>query len=181
MGTKALLTAEQFAQMKMGETEDFELVEGELIPLASGTPLHAWTRDELCVELKTYLRRNPIGLSFAEMDCTLLDETVRRPDFAVFLHKSGRRVSMRDIPISWAPDIAIEVLSPSESALDVSRKVHDYLSAGCCEVWNVDRDNHEVIIRTRTSIMIFQNDDSIESPLLPGFRLPLEKLFASPE
>ena len=45
MSTKAVMTVEQFARMSTAETEDYELVEGELIPLSSGTPLHAKIRD----------------------------------------------------------------------------------------------------------------------------------------
>ena len=45
MSTKTLMTVEQFAQRNTADTEDFELVEGELIPLSSGTPLHSEIRD----------------------------------------------------------------------------------------------------------------------------------------
>lgn len=47
MSTTALITAEQFAQMHFAETEDYELVQGELIPLSSGTPKHAKIRNRL--------------------------------------------------------------------------------------------------------------------------------------
>ena len=44
MSTTTLMTVEEFARMSTPETVDFELVEGELIPLSSGTPLHAKPR-----------------------------------------------------------------------------------------------------------------------------------------
>ena len=47
MSTKTLTTVEQFAQMRTGDTEDYELVDGELIPLSSGTPRHNLIRDLL--------------------------------------------------------------------------------------------------------------------------------------
>ena len=61
MGTKALITVEQFAQMHCADTEDYELVEGELIPLSSGTFRHNKIRDLLCHLLWIYLKGNPIG------------------------------------------------------------------------------------------------------------------------
>jgi len=63
MSTTTLMTAEQFAQMHTGETEDYELVEGELIPLSSATPLHAEVRGQLEHRLRTYFERSPIGTS----------------------------------------------------------------------------------------------------------------------
>ena len=73
------MTVEQFAQMHTAETEDYELVEGELIPLWSGTPKHCLVRDLVANLLWTYLRANPVGRSIAEVDCRIADGTVRRP------------------------------------------------------------------------------------------------------
>ena len=61
MSTKAVMTVEQFAQLKTADTEDFELVEGELIPLSSGTPLHAIIRGRVERLVENYFERNPIG------------------------------------------------------------------------------------------------------------------------
>ena len=57
MSTKILMTVEQFAQMNTADTEDFELVDGELIPLFSGTPLHGEVRDLTGDMLRSYFRR----------------------------------------------------------------------------------------------------------------------------
>ena len=178
--TKALLTADQFAQLKTGELENYELVEGELIPLPSGTGSHAWTRDELAFLLRSYFRRNSIGLLLAEMDCRLGDDTIRRPDIAVFLNRKAQSVPMDVVPIPRAPDIAIEVLSPSEGAVDVNRKVREYIAAGCSEVWVVDQVNDEILVWTKGSVRVVNGDESLETPLLPGFEVHLNELFVKP-
>ena len=74
------MTVEQFAQMQTGETEDYELVEGELLPLSSGTYGHAKILCYILTELVLFLRRYPIAEALAEMDCRLSGHTVRRPD-----------------------------------------------------------------------------------------------------
>ena len=169
MSTTTLITAEQFAHMHTPETEDYELVEGDLIPLSSATPLHAKVRDQLGDLLRSYFRRNPIGEVFAEIDCRLTDYTVRRPDLSIFLGERSKQLDLNRIPVPFAPDIAVEVLSPSEIAIDVNRKVLDYLAAGSREVWVFDNANGEVMVRTGTSVRALHGTDPLESPLLPGF------------
>lgn len=71
--------------MHTAEREDYELVEGELIPLSSGTPRHAFVRDLAGDCIRSYLRRNQFGRALAEVDCRIKDETLRRPDLSVFL------------------------------------------------------------------------------------------------
>ena len=78
----------------------------------------------------------------------------------------------------FAPDIAVEALSPSEHALDVNRKVRDYLGAGSAEVWLLDPENGELHVRTKPGIRILQPDDALETPLLPGFSVAVGTLLA---
>ncbi len=85
---------------------------------------------------------------------------------------------MKAVPIPFAPDIALEVFSPSEHVVDVTRKVKDYLKAGSQEVWLLDPENNELHIRTKTGIRLLLVTDSLESPLLPGFTVSVEKLLS---
>ena len=85
MSTTAPMTVEQFAQMQTPETEDYELVDGELIPLPSATPLHAKIRGLLERLVGNYFDHNPIGQIFGEIDCRLTELTLRRPDLAIVI------------------------------------------------------------------------------------------------
>ena len=110
------MTVEQFAQMqKPQNTENYELVEGELIPLPSGTLRHAEIRDMIGHLLWSYFIRNQIGKAYAEVDCRLGEDTVRLPDLAIFLQGSLKLVDLDKIPAPIAPDIAVKVLSPSRA------------------------------------------------------------------
>ena len=177
MSTKALMTVAQFAQLHTADTEDYELVEGELVPSSSATPRHTRTRGRAERLANSYFDRNPIGNAFGELDCRLSNDTVRRPDLSIFLGERARQIDMDKIPAPCAPDIAVEVLSPSESAVDVRRKVRDYLRAGTREVWLFDHSNGEVLVHSSTGIRVLQGADTLESPLLPGFSVGIADLF----
>ena len=176
MSTKTMMTVEQFAQMDTADTEDYELVEGELIPLSSGTPLHAIIRGRVERLVENYFERNPIGKAIGEIDCRLANDTVRRPDVSIFLGYSVKQIDLNKIPVSFAPEIAVEVLSPSEHAVDLRRKVRDYLRAGSKEVWLLDHENGEVLVHTATGIRMLQGTDILESGLLPGFSVAVAAL-----
>jgi Uma2 family endonuclease len=99
MSTTTLMTVEQFARMQTSDTEDYELVEGELVPLPSGTPIHSMVRDQAGDIFRAYFRKNPIGAAIAEVDCRLPDETVRRPDLSLFLGERAKDFDLNRVPV----------------------------------------------------------------------------------
>jgi Uma2 family endonuclease len=124
-----------------------------------------------------YFRGNLIGKAYGEIDCQISDDTVRRPDLSIFLGAERlKQIDQDRALVPFAPDIAVEVLSPSESAMDVRRKVRDYLSGGSKEVWLLDHANGEVLVQTVGGIRILQETDILESPLLPGFSVAVADL-----
>ena len=176
MSTKTLMTVEQFAQMRTGDTEDYELVDGELIPLSSGTPRHNLIRDLLGHLLWLYFTKNPIGQAMNETDCQVTSEVVRRPDVLIFLGARVTQADMDRIPIPFVPDIAVDVLSPSETAIGLRKKVREYLKAGAKEVWLIDQANAEVVIHGIPAVRILEASGTLESPLLPGFAPSIAEL-----
>ena len=170
MSTKAMMTVEEFAQLSDTDPGDYELVDGELIPMSSGTPRHSEIRDFVGHLMWAYFKGNPIGKAIGEVDCQLAEDTVRKPDVSIFLNKERLQQMDRDkVPVPFAPDIAVEVLSPSERAIEARRRVRDYLRAGSKEVWLLDHANGEVLIHTTNGIRVLQGTDILESGLLPGF------------
>ena len=177
MGTLTRMTAADFGQLKTSETEDFELVNGELIPLTSGTPLHAKMRRRLERAIERYFEDHPIGEPLGEIDCRLSNDTVRRPDVSIFLKERLQGIDWNKIPVPFPPDIAVEILSPSESAIDVHRKVREYLAAGTQEVWILDHVNAELFVHSHAGIRLLLETDVLASPLLPGFAAQVAELF----
>ena len=82
--------------------------------------------------------------------------------------------------IPTIPDIAAEVLSPSETPRAIHRKLKQYFAAGVKEVWLIDPEDRTVEIWTGPTLpeTEFTGADSITSVLLPGFSLPLADLFS---
>ena len=82
------------------------------------------------------------------------------------------------VPIPGAPDIAIEVISPSERASESHDKVLAYLRNGTTEVWQVYPKSRTVQIHRGEASRSLEWSQPIETHLLPGFALHLASLFA---
>lgn len=79
-----------------------------------------------------------------------------------------------------APDLAAEILSPSNTASGVQEKVLEYLDAGTRLVWVIDPRTRVVnTYRSRTDVRLLGELDELDGgEVLPGFRLPVKDLFA---
>lgn len=113
-----------------------------------------------------------------EVDCQLTQDSVRRPDAAVLFLLRLQGIDRQKIPLPFAPDIAVEVLSPSESAVAVHRKALEYLVAGSQEVWQLDHENGEIFVQTNAGIRLLRGETVLETPLLPGFSATVSALLA---
>jgi Uma2 family endonuclease len=91
----------------------------------------------------------------------------------------NRRLPDEPIP-DLAPDLAVEVLSPSNTREEMRRKLHDYFTAGSRLVWFVDPAARTVTVYTSPDqSMVLRPDQTLDGgPVLPGFSLPLSQLFA---
>ena len=175
---KTLLTAEEFDNYPFEEDKRYELDEGELIEMTRPAFRHNYVLANLQFEVTLYLREKSLGLALLSENLYALSPNTRRsPDLAVIL--GDRREELEDAKvISIIPDIAAEVLSPSESTRMVHRKLRQYFEAGVKEVWLVDTESEEVEVWTASLPQrTFGRDESLTSMLLPGFELPLKKLF----
>lgn len=176
---KTLLTAEQFDNYPFEEDKRYELDEGELIEMTRPAYKHNRVLRILMVELELYLRQNPIGeLLISENLYALAATTRRSPDLAVLLgdHREELR-NAKVIPI--IPEIAVEVLSPSETPRTIHRKMKQYFAAGVKEVWLIDPETEEAEVWTGAGMPFrtLVGEDLLDSPLLPGFQVQLVELF----
>lgn len=117
-------------------TETYELINGELVEVPPTRRENSWIALEIGSQLRNFVRKHDLGRVFgADGGYTLFPNTVRIPDVS-FVSKA-RMPEMEEVEAILAPDLAVEVISPSETP----RKVHDkttiYLEAGTKLVWNV--------------------------------------------
>ena len=175
------MSIEEFAAMTGEEAIRVELVRGEPVPLEGATPQVALIRDGLVGLLRDYLGVQRLGIAVGEVDCRTTYDTVRRPDLSYFSRERWLLVDPRRIPLPFTPDIAVEILSPSEKAVEVNSKVAEYLAAGSVEVWVIDPQNIQLMIRSANAVRVLGAGDRLESPLLPGFSFGVSEALAGPE
>ena len=106
-------------------------------------------------------------------------DTVRGPDVAFISHE---RLAAVDDPVGafpGAPDLAVEILSPSNTPALLHAKVADYLAAGTRLVWLVDPERETVTVhRSLLSPRVLSLDEELDGEdVVPGFRVRVAELF----
>jgi len=177
---KTQLTAEQFDNYPFEEDKRYELDEGELIEMTRPAYKHNRALRILLVKLDEYLTRTGLGEALLSENLYALSSNTRRsPDVAVIL--GDRRAELENAKVIHViPEIAAEVLSPSETPRMIHRKLKQYFDAGVKEVWLIDPDSREAEIWTGAALpeTALGAGDALTSVLLPDFELPLAELFA---
>jgi len=162
------------------------LVEGELV-LNQPTWPHQRAAGELFLALTTWSRAAAArGEAIMPIDVQLDQRNVYAPD--VLWYRDGRAPTRDAQPPYPMPDLAVEVRSPSTWRHDIGAKKAGYEREGLRELWLVDTAADEVLVFRRSSPDSSRFDVSeqlgraaaLTSPLLPGFALPLARLFAEP-
>jgi Uma2 family endonuclease len=105
--------------------------------------------------------------------------TVRIPDVSFVSRSRGEGHMDSTLPFPGAPDLAVEVLSPSNTPAEMHAKVADYLAAGCPLVWLVDPASETVTVhRSLLSPKTLSGPDVLDGDeVLPGFSAPVAELF----
>jgi len=176
MATGTLVSLEEFARLP-DEPGKQELSNGELVVVPPAKFVH----NKLCRRLyhawHATLAASGAGEVRFEAGFQLGPHKVRQPDVAVVL---GHPTAPDDAWPQGAPDIAIEVLSPGNSAEDVELKISQYLAAGAKLVWIVSPKARMVrICRVDGTQALLREPGSLTGePVLPSFMLPLADLFA---
>jgi Uma2 family endonuclease len=173
------VTAEELADYP--DSRHYELVRG--VPRVCEPPgaLHGRVAMKIAARLDEHAERLGLGTVLVEAGYLLRrgPDTVRGPDVSFI---SVARLPPNRIPeefIRGAPDLAVEILSPSSRWADVEEKVADYLAAGARLVWVVDPRERRVVVRypDRPPRMVPVADVLGGEDVLPGFTLALVDLF----
>ncbi len=131
--------------------------------------------------LGTFVSANHLGATYAAETGFVIErdpDTVRAPDVA-FLRKSRLNLEHAEGFIAGPPDLAVEMISPSDSASEVLDKVQQWLGAGCESVWVADPDKRTIAVyRSDRPVRVWREGESLvdEAPL-PGFVLVVDEVF----
>ncbi|MGI8741315.1 MAG: Uma2 family endonuclease [Bryobacteraceae bacterium] len=156
-----------------------ELVEGELIELPPPELIHALISHRIFVLLDTFVTAHRLGIVLIELGHLVASNhrTWIQPDVS-FVRAGRIDLSNPAKYAKGAPDLAVEVISPSERARDVNRKTEFLLSHGSHEVWNVYSDTRSVHVALPGNLVrVLRGDDEISSPLFPGWSVPVSRCF----
>ncbi len=175
------MTAEELFRLP-DDGSRYELIEGELKRMTPAGFRHGAIVMALSRPLAEHVVSKQIGLvAGAETGFKLKSnpDTVRAPDIAFV---SRQRLEAEGVPDTFwpgAPDLAVEVLSPSDTLYDVEDKVATWLSCGTRLVWVVHPKRRAVLVhRPDAPVMTLCETDTLEGEdVVPGFRCPVEDIF----
>ena len=164
------------------DDERYELINGELIMSPSPRTAHQRTDMKLGLRLGTFIEQYNLGEFFsAPFDVVLSDTDVVQPDLLFVSHERLHIITENNI--QGAPDLAVEILSPSTSARDRGYKRDLYAKHGVKEYWQVDTDAKRITVLSLNAhgnydvVAVYGVGQTLASPLLPGFALNLDEIF----
>src|SRR5208337_3740657 len=177
MGTEVIpkLTYEKFRQLP-DDGKRYELIGGEVHFTPAPNTKHQCVVHNLDIALSLYVQKNKLGDVWeAPLDVRLTGNTAVQPDL-VFVSNARAGIIQEDW-IAGAPDLVVEVLSPSTATYDRATKLPIYAHAGVPEVWLLDSQAKTVaVLKLQSKKYIVEaslaGDQVLTSNLFPGWRLP---------
>jgi len=183
MATATMMTSAEFLARpdefdQNGNRIKEELIGGEIVRMASPSKNHDRQKNLIARIVSRYLDAIPqpsvdvlVEISF---EVSKHDELT--PDVSVIrierFHEEGR-------VLKGAPEIAVEVVSPTDTADKIREKIAAYLGNGASSVWIFYRDG-TVAVHTAASVRELKRDQPLEDPLLPGFSTPVNTFYLLP-
>lgn len=158
-----------------------EIIDGEHYVNPAPNTKHQRIGKKLVIALTIYAESRGIGEVFwAPYDVVLSSFNVVEPD--IIFVSAARKQIITETNIKGAPDLVIEILSPSTRKYDESVKLKLYDAMGITEYWIVDPDRESVSIYRRTSsgFALASAAGDLTTPLIPGFSLPVRAIFELP-
>jgi len=177
-------TYADYKEWELDEGERYELIYGEAFAMSGPNTRHQDILREIFVQLCNYLQGKPCRAYCAPYDVRLFyeedesDDTVVQPDIMVICD----RKKIGDEGCRGAPDLVIEILSPSNTVFEMGRKLKLYRQAGVREYWVVNTEDNSITVYcfkdgaalTKT----YEASDTLPVDIFPGFSIALGQVFA---
>ena len=159
----------------------WELIDGVAYAMSAPNTVHQSISFNILMELGTYLKDKSCKVFHAPFDVRLNadkgDDTVVQPDIIVICDKS----IITDTGCKGAPDMVIEIISPSSSRRDRTIKFDKYREAGVCEYWIVDPDTKTMAVHIlkddEYTTCAYTDKASVPIHVLEGCTIGLSKIF----
>ena len=180
---KRSFTYSDYKDWELAVGERYELIYGEAFAMAGPNTRHQVLIRELFGQFYVYLQGKPCQVFVSPYDVRLFyeddesDDTVVQPDIMVVCDKN----KIGPEGCRGAPDLVIEILSPSNTAIEMERKFSLYQEAGVREYWIVDSKNDIIRVHCFRDSAVFtktyKSPDAVPVAVLPGFSIELENVF----
>jgi Uma2 family endonuclease len=174
---------EELQELPRKDSRLVELIEGEVFMTPSPNTKHQTAAANLHLALGTFVRERKLGrVFFAPYDVVFSEWTALEPDL-LFI-REDRFSIITDANVRGAPDLVIEILSPSRRSYDRETKLRIYETGGVSELWYVDPEERTVEILDRgpdgrySVTSKLSPGDTIVSKALPGLALSVDEIFA---
>lgn len=168
------MTLEEFLE---NDLEGYEYVKGELVPMPPATMIHGEISSKLHICLGLHVEENRLGQLYIAETTFQLDDRAVKPDIAFV--STDRLPENREKASPVPPDLAVEVVSPTDKHYDVTEKALAYLRAGTRLVWVIEPIAKTVMVyRSETDFTVLNYEDTLTGEnVVEGFSCPVAQLF----
>ena len=177
-------TYADYKEWELEPRERYEVIHGYAYLMSAPNAHHQSMLMELSKQIANFLTGKPCKVYPAPFDVRLFyeedesDTTVVQPDISVICDEKKRGKE----GCRGAPDLVVEILSPSNTAVEMQRKFNVYKEAGVKEYWVLDDENKELTVYlfddNKMESRTFSNKDNAPVSVLNGLTIELELVFA---
>lgn len=185
---KQFVSAEEY--LEIVEQPDYdnrkvELVEGDIVDMPLPNPIHAAILATLATKLNIFVTECESGrvlvgdVPFVLKRNAEGRDTLRGLDIA-YISEERLPGKLPRSPLHVAPDLAVEIISPSNKAEDIEKKIEQLLDAGTTLIWIVYPDLQHVVVHTNDGAFKLRDSDALTGgDILPGFEVRVSDIFPS--
>lgn len=179
MAAATSVSLEEYLSLPERPGVRYELLKGRLVELSSPSPLHGGiviTVGRFLAEIAE--KSFPHLFVASNSEFIMGDESGQSPDVYVVDRARLRNMARYRGASRGAPELAVEIVSPSELADDVDEKVALYLAAGTKTVWVIMPKRKHVLVYDASGVRNAALGDFVDAPaVMPGVQIPVARLF----
>jgi len=180
-----VLTWDEYVRGEPADLERYEIVDGVVIELPASSIGHQRVVRRLLRLLEDFVSSRNLGEIFpAPLDVVVQRNPLRtrQPDLLFVRAENAPNLDKQQERLEFAPDLVIEVLSPSDSLSELLKKLNDYHRIGVKEVWLVNPLTRTVEVLARQEdgwelVGVFKETETVQSRVLLELNLPVAQIF----
>lgn len=175
---KTAVRSEKSVNRFLLKHKNYEYVNGDYLKKTMPNAIHSGIAGRLVIELGIFLKQHKLGRVYPEAHFQIGDDK-RIPDVAFVLAERIPETGEPEKFWDFAPDLAVEIVSPTDFYQDVLDKIDDYFKAGVQEVWliNPEKENLTIYYSFEKTKVLSKKDTLTCEKILPKFKLELSEIF----